>query len=74
MLFQKVKQKRVYHEVADQIEEAIVSGLLKPGEKLPAERELVGQFDISRRTLREALRILEQKGLIDRRNKERWTL
>lgn len=64
MLFQKVKKKRVYHEVADQIEEAIVSGLLKPGEKLPAERELVGQFDISRRTLREALRILEQKGLI----------
>ena len=65
MLFQKVKQKRVYHEVADQIEEAIVSGLLKPGEKLPAERALVGQFDISRRTLREALRILEQKGLIE---------
>ena len=64
MLFQKVKQRRVYHEVADQIEEAIVSGLLKPGEKLPAERKLVGQFDISRRTLREALRILEQKGLI----------
>jgi DNA-binding FadR family transcriptional regulator len=64
MLFQKVKQKRIYHEVADQIEEAIISGLLKPEEKLPAERELVGQFDISRRTLREALRILEQKGLI----------
>jgi len=64
-LFQKVKQKRVYHEVADQIEEAIVSGLLKPGEKLPAERELVGRFDVSRRTLREALRIVEQKGLIE---------
>jgi len=64
-LFQKVKQKRIYHEVADQIEEAVVSGLLKPGEKLPAERELVGRFDISRRTLREALRIVEQKGLIE---------
>ena len=34
MLFQKVKQKRVYHEVADQIEEAIVYGLLKPGQKI----------------------------------------
>jgi len=64
-LFQKVKQKRIFHEVADQIEEAVVSGLLKPGEKLPAERELVGRFDISRRTLREALRIVEQKGLIE---------
>jgi len=65
MMFQKVKKKRVYHEVAEQIEEAIVSGLIKPGEKLPAERQLVGKFDISRRTLREALRILEQKGLIE---------
>ena len=65
ILFQKVKQKRIFHEVADQIEEAVVSGLLKPGEKLPAERELVGRFDISRRTLREALRIVEQKGLIE---------
>jgi len=64
-LFQKVKQKRIYHEVADQIEEAIVSGLLKAGEKLPPERELVGRFDVSRRTLREALRIVEQKGLIE---------
>lgn len=64
-MFQKVKQKRVYHEVADQIEEAVVSGLLKPGEKLPAERKLVERFDISRRTLREALRIVEQKGLIE---------
>ena len=64
-MFQKVKQKRIFHEVADQIEEAVVSGLLKPGEKLPAERELVGRFDISRRTLREALRIVEQKGLIE---------
>ncbi len=52
MLFQKVKQKRVYHEVADQIEEAIVSGLLKPGENLPAERELVGQLVIGRRSRR----------------------
>ena len=64
-MFQKVKQKRVYHEVADQIEEAVISGLLKPGEKLPAERKLVERFDISRRTLREALRIVEQKGLIE---------
>jgi len=64
-LFQKVKKKRIYHEVADQIEEAVVSGLLKAGEKLPPERELVGRFDVSRRTLREALRIVEQKGLIE---------
>ncbi len=64
-MFQKVKKKRVYHEVADQIEEAVISGLLKPGEKLPAERKLVERFDISRRTLREALRIVEQKGLIE---------
>jgi DNA-binding transcriptional regulator YhcF (GntR family) len=41
------KQKRVYHEVADQIEEAIVSGLLKPGEKLPAgEKIVVRRWDV----------------------------
>ena len=46
------------------MEDAILSGNLKPGEKLPSERELVDVFATSRRTLREAFRVLEQKGLI----------
>jgi DNA-binding FadR family transcriptional regulator len=49
----------------DQIQEAIVEGKLKAGDQLPAERELKEQLNVSRGTLREALRVLEQKGLIE---------
>ena len=62
--FTPVQPKRGSDVVAEQIEAAILSGRLKTGNKLPPEREIIKQFDISRRTLREALRILEQKGLI----------
>lgn len=65
MAFEKIKPSRIYHEVTSQIEDAIVSGELLPGDKLPAERELAGQLDVSRRTLRESFRVLEQKGLIE---------
>jgi GntR family transcriptional regulator, transcriptional repressor for pyruvate dehydrogenase complex len=63
-MFHKVKQNRVFQDVVEQIQEAIVSGRLKAGELLPAERELKERFEVSRGTLREALRVLEQKGLI----------
>jgi len=62
--FEPVRPTRAYEAVAEQIEKAILSGRFKIGAKLPPEREIIGLFDISRRTLREALRILEQKGLI----------
>jgi DNA-binding FadR family transcriptional regulator len=62
--FKEIKPVRAYDAVAKQIEDAILSGRLKPGNKLPPEREVVRLFNISRRTLREALRILEQKGLV----------
>lgn len=64
-MFKAVKQNRAYQDVVEQIQEAIISGTLKPGSQLPAERELKEQFGISRGTLREALRVLEQKGLIE---------
>ncbi|MCF8106897.1 MAG: FadR family transcriptional regulator [Desulfohalobiaceae bacterium] len=64
-MFQKARPIRTFEIVSEQIQQAIFSGKLKPGEKLPAERELVKEFDISRRTLREALRVLELKGLIE---------
>jgi GntR family transcriptional regulator, transcriptional repressor for pyruvate dehydrogenase complex len=63
-VFQQVKQSRVFQDVVDQIQEAIVQGKLAPGSRLPAERELTDIFKASRGTLREALRVLEQKGLI----------
>src|SRR6202035_2284089 len=55
---------RVHEAVADQIRQAIFSGLLTPGHKLPPEREMAEQFQTSRVALREALRALEKEGLI----------
>jgi len=51
-------------DVVNQIQEAILEGRLEEGSKLPVERELQDIFHTSRGTLREALRVLEQKGLI----------
>ncbi|HSL60411.1 MAG TPA: FadR/GntR family transcriptional regulator [Desulfotignum sp.] len=64
-MFKRAKQNRVFQDVVDQIQEAIVSGKLAPGTRLPAERDLKEMFNTSRGTLREALRVLEQKGLIE---------
>ena len=63
-MFQKARQNRIFQDVVEQIQEAILQGTLNPGDKLPPERELKEMFGASRGTLREALRILEQKGLI----------
>jgi DNA-binding FadR family transcriptional regulator len=64
-MFKRAKQNRVFQDVVDQIQDAILSGKLPPGSKLPAERDLKEMFNTSRGTLREALRVLEQKGLIE---------
>jgi len=64
-IFHKITQTRAYQVVINQLEEAILSGKLKPGQRLPNERELTASFGTSRRTLREAFRVLEQKGLIE---------
>ena len=64
-MFKAAKQNRIFQDVVEQIQETILSGKLKPGEMLPAERELKEVLQVSRGTLREALRVLEQKGLIE---------
>jgi len=65
MMFRKARQSRIFQDVVDQIQAAILDGRIQPGEKLPAERELGEMLGTSRGTLREALRVLEQKGLIE---------
>ncbi|MFE6157639.1 FadR/GntR family transcriptional regulator [Streptomyces sp. NPDC056486] len=62
--FQQVSPVRLYQRIVEQIEQAIASGDLKPGHRLPSERELVVQFGASRPTVREALRVLESNGLV----------
>ena len=53
-----------YERVVEQIEQAIVSGEVPAGAHLPSERELMVQFSVSRPTVREALRVLQSRGLI----------
>ena len=62
--FAAVKTSRLFEEICDRIRESIAAGSLKPGDKLPAERELSIQFGVSRTVLREALRSLEIAGLV----------
>lgn len=64
-VFTKARQNRVFEDVIHQVEDAIVNGDLKPGDRLPPERELRKMLDVGRGTLRESLRVLEQKGLIE---------
>ncbi|KXX62403.1 FadR/GntR family transcriptional regulator [Rhodococcus sp. LB1] len=58
---------RVYQQIADAIENAILSGELNPGDHLPSERELVERYGVSRPTIREALRVLESNHLVKSR-------
>lgn len=64
-MFEAARPTKVFQHVVAQIEDAILSGRLETGQTLPSERELKETFRISRGTLREALRVLEQKGLIE---------
>lgn len=54
-----------YERVVEQIEKAITSGSILPGDHLPSERELMVQFSVSRPTIREALRVLQSMGLVE---------
>ena len=60
-----VQSERLYERIVEQIESAIVAGDLKVGEKLPPERELAEQFAVSRTAVREAVKILREKGFIE---------
>src|SRR5258708_36555302 len=59
-----IARPRIYEAVADQLRQAIFSGLLTTGHKLPPEREMAERFQTSRIALREALRALEKEGMI----------
>lgn len=57
----------LYVQIAESLHEQIVTGKLSPKERLPSERELSKQLNVSRATLRAALRVLDNKGLLVRR-------
>jgi GntR family transcriptional repressor for pyruvate dehydrogenase complex len=63
-MFHPVGQDKVSDEIVEQIERLVLEGVLRPGDQLPAERDLASQFGVSRPTLRQALAELEQSGLL----------
>lgn len=64
MEFKEITPVRLYESVIEQIMNLIKNNELKPGDKLPPERELAEKLSISRNSLREAFRVLESRGLI----------
>lgn len=65
LMFTPARSGRSSEDVALQIEAAIVSGKIKPGQGLPSERDMQAQFKTGRGTIREALRALREKGLLE---------
>jgi GntR family transcriptional regulator, transcriptional repressor for pyruvate dehydrogenase complex len=66
-MYTPIQSTKVFELVAEQIEKRILDGELRSGDRLPTERELAEQFHVSRTGVREAMKILAQKGLVDMR-------
>jgi GntR family transcriptional regulator, sialic acid-inducible nan operon repressor len=60
-----IERRKLYQQVAEHIEQQILSGALKPGERLPAERDLQTRFGVGRPAIREALISLQKAGLVE---------
>lgn len=64
-MYKTVQSSRLYEQIVRQFEELILSGKLKPGDQLLSERELAQQFGVSRTAVREAIKALHEKGLVE---------
>ena len=62
--FKAVKKTKLHEQIVSQIQALIDNGRLKHGDQLPPERELATIFQVSRHSVREAIRILEQKKVL----------
>jgi len=65
MKLQAVSNRKLYIQIADQIRDQIIGGLVEPGQQLPSERDLASSLGVSRPTVREALIALEVAGLVE---------
>src|ERR1019366_9310677 len=64
-MYRAVKTSRLYEQIVQQGEDSILKGQLKPGDQLPAERDLAQRFGVSRTAVREAVKTLREKGLVE---------
>jgi GntR family transcriptional repressor for pyruvate dehydrogenase complex len=64
-MYTAIRASRLYQQIVEQIEQSIRAGTLKPGDQLPAERDLALQFGVSRTAVREAVKALYEKGVVE---------
>ena len=64
-MYTPVQSSRLYEQIVDQIEDRILSGELQKDDRLPSERELAESFGVSRTAVREAIKALTEKGLVE---------
>src|SRR5712672_4383559 len=64
-VYRTVKTSRLFEQIVQQVEDSILKGQLKPGDQLPAERDLAQSFGVSRTAVREAVKTLCEKGLVE---------
>ena len=64
-MYKVVRTSRLYEQIVQQIEDSILKGTLKAGDQLPAERDLAQRFGVSRTAVREAVKALREKGLVE---------
>ncbi len=64
-MYSPIRASRLYEQIVKQIETRILKGDLRHGDQLPSERELAEQFSVSRTVVREAVKALREKGLIE---------
>jgi GntR family transcriptional regulator, transcriptional repressor for pyruvate dehydrogenase complex len=70
MILKVIKKTRVYEDIVSQVKELLANGKLRSGDQLPSERELSEMFQVSRASVREAIRALESMGFIETRQGE----
>lgn len=63
----QITKTRIYEQIVLQLQQEILSGQIPPGARLPTERDLAAQFGVSRASIREALSVLQSRGLIESR-------
>src|SRR6202140_578717 len=63
-MYRTVKTSRLFEQIVQQVEDSILKGQLKPGDQLPAERDLAQRFGVGRTPLGEAVNPLREKGLV----------
>lgn len=64
-MYSAIRSSRLYEQIIEQIQNLIMEGTLRPGDKLAPERELAEQFGVSRTAVREAVKALSEKGLVE---------